>query len=104
MPANALIAFESAARHGNFTLAGRELRTSQAAMSRQIGKLETWLSVRLFERSPGVRLVAASRRGNPSERRRAVSAGALARSRRVRRSSRLPTHHLCPFDQVARVA
>ncbi len=50
-PANALIAFESAARHGNFTLAARELRTSQSAVSRQIGKLETWLSARLFERS-----------------------------------------------------
>ena len=50
-PANALIAFESAARHGNFTLAARELRTSQSAVSRQIGSLETWLSARLFERS-----------------------------------------------------
>ena len=49
--ANALIAFESAARHGNFTLAARELRTSQSAVSRQIGTLETWLSARLFERS-----------------------------------------------------
>ena len=50
-PANALIAFESAARHGNFTRAARELRTSQSAVSRQIGKLETWLSAPLFERS-----------------------------------------------------
>ena len=49
--ANALIAFESAARHGNFTLAARELRTSQSAVSRQIATLETWLSARLFERS-----------------------------------------------------
>ena len=50
-PANALIAFASVARHANFTLAARELRTSQAAVSRQIGKLDTWLSARLFERS-----------------------------------------------------
>ena len=50
-PANALIAFESTARHGSFTLAARELRISQSAVSRQIGNLETWLSVRLFERS-----------------------------------------------------
>ena len=49
--ANALIAFESAARHGNFTLAARELRTSQSAVSRQIGKLEAWLSAPLFKRS-----------------------------------------------------
>ena len=59
-PANALIAFESAARHGNFTLAARELRTSQSAVSRQISKLETWLSARLFERSrAGVTLTDA---------------------------------------------
>ena len=50
-PTNALIAFECAARHGNFTLAARELHTSQSAVSRQIGKLETWLSARLFERA-----------------------------------------------------
>jgi DNA-binding transcriptional LysR family regulator len=62
-PANALIAFESAARHGNFTLAARELRTSQSAVSRQVSKLETWLSARLFERSrAGATLTAAGER------------------------------------------
>ena len=63
-PANALIAFESAARHANFTLAARALRTSQAAVSRQIGKLGTWLPARLFETLP--------RRGHPDRRRRAL--------------------------------
>ncbi len=62
-PSNALIAFETAARHGNFTLAARELRTSQSAVSRQIAKLETWLSARLFERSrAGVTLTEAGER------------------------------------------
>ena len=62
-PANALIAFESAARHANFTLAARELRTSQAAVSRQIAKLETWLSARLFERArAGATLTDAGKR------------------------------------------
>ena len=62
-PANALVAFESAARHGSFTLAAGELRTSQAAVSRQIAKLETWLAARLFERSrAGVTLTEAGRR------------------------------------------
>ena len=62
-PANALLAFESAARHGNFTLAARELRTSQSAVSRQIGTLETWLAARLFERSrAGATLTDAGRR------------------------------------------
>ena len=50
-PANALLAFECAARHGSFTLAARELHTSQAAVSRHIAGLETWLAARLFERS-----------------------------------------------------
>ena len=63
LPANALLAFESAARHASFTLAARELRTSQAAISRQIAKLETWLSARLFERSrAGVTLTEAGER------------------------------------------
>ena len=48
--ANALIAFECAARHRNFTPAANELGTSQSAVSRHIGQFETWLSVRLFER------------------------------------------------------
>ena len=61
--ANALLAFESAARHANFTLAARELRTSQAAVSRQIARLETWLSARLFERSrAGATLTDAGKR------------------------------------------
>ena len=62
-PANALVAFESAARHASFTLAARELRTSQAAVSRHIAKLESWLAARLFERSrTGVTLTEAGRR------------------------------------------
>ena len=36
---------------GSCRSAARELRASQAAASRQIGKLETWLSAPLFERS-----------------------------------------------------
>ena len=62
-PTSALIAFESAARHANFTLAARELRTSQAAVSRQIARLETCLSARLFDRSrAGATLTDAGKR------------------------------------------
>ena len=62
-PASALMAFDSAARHASFTLAARELGTSQAAVSRQIAKLETWLSARLFERSrAGATLTDAGKR------------------------------------------
>ncbi len=62
-PSSALMAFDSAARHASFTLAARELGTSQAAVSRQIAKLETWLSARLFERSrAGATLTGAGER------------------------------------------
>ena len=58
-----LIAFESAARHGNFSQAARELHTSQSAISRHIAELEKHLSTRLFERSRiGVSLTDTGRR------------------------------------------
>ncbi len=49
-PLTALIAFESAARHMNFTRAAEELNVTQPAISHQIQMLETDLGVRLFER------------------------------------------------------
>lgn len=62
-PTSVLIAFESAARHGNFSRAARELRTSQSAISRHIASLERQLSTRLFERSrTGVSLTDAGNR------------------------------------------
>ena len=62
-PTSTLIAFESAARHGNFSHAARELHTSQSAISRHMARLETQLGARLFERSrTGVRLTEAGRR------------------------------------------
>ncbi len=58
-----LLAFESAARHGNFSHAARELETSQSAISRHMASLEKQLSARLFERSrTGVSLTEAGRR------------------------------------------
>ena len=48
---SALVAFESVARHGSFSRASRELRTSQPAMSRHVASLERHVSARLFERS-----------------------------------------------------
>ena len=49
-PLTALIAFESAARHMNFTRAAEELNVTQPAISHQIHMLEADLGVRLFER------------------------------------------------------
>lgn len=57
-----LIAFESAARLGNFSRAARELSTSQSAISRHIARLERQLSARLFDRArTGVSLTSAGR-------------------------------------------
>jgi len=45
-----LTSFVSAAQHGSFTRAAKELNLTQGAVSRQIHELESHLSVRLFER------------------------------------------------------
>jgi DNA-binding transcriptional LysR family regulator len=49
-PLNALATFEAAARHASFTHAAHELHVSQAAVSRQIARLEDDLGTRLFRR------------------------------------------------------
>jgi DNA-binding transcriptional LysR family regulator len=50
-PLTALIAFEAAARHLNFTRAASELNVTQPAISHQIHTLETDLGARLFDRN-----------------------------------------------------
>jgi LysR family glycine cleavage system transcriptional activator len=49
---NALLAFESAARHASFTRAARELGVTQTAISHQVRALEEDLGLSLFRRSP----------------------------------------------------
>lgn len=46
----ALTAFEAAARHNSFARAAEELSLTEGAISRQIGRLESFLGVALFER------------------------------------------------------
>ncbi len=46
----ALLAFETAARHGSFSRAAEELALTEGAVSRQIARLEDTLGVSLFER------------------------------------------------------
>lgn len=59
-PLNALRAFETAARCGNFTRAAQELFVTQGAVSRHVSSLEAWLKVTLFEREHhGIRLTLA---------------------------------------------
>lgn len=51
IPSNsALQAFEAAARHGSFARAADELALTEGAVSRQIGRLEAFLGITLFER------------------------------------------------------
>jgi DNA-binding transcriptional LysR family regulator len=49
---SAILAFEAAARHGNFSVAANELCLTPGAISKQIQKLEEDLVVCLFERHP----------------------------------------------------
>lgn len=49
-PLHALHAFESAARHGSYSLAANELHVTHSAVSQQIRSLESALGVTLFER------------------------------------------------------
>ncbi len=51
IPSNsALMAFEASARHGSFARAADEMALTEGAISRQIGRLEAFLGVTLFER------------------------------------------------------
>lgn len=49
-PLNALLVFETAARHCNFTRAAADLSVAQPAVTRQIAKLEGWIGTDLFNR------------------------------------------------------
>ncbi len=49
-PMNALLAFEAAARHLNFTRAAEELAVAQPAVTRHIANVESWLGVDVFKR------------------------------------------------------
>lgn len=61
-PLTALVAFEAAARHENFTLAAAELGRTQSAVSRQVKELETALGLTLFlRRHKRVRLTREGR-------------------------------------------
>ena len=66
-PLNGLLAFESAARLGNFAKAGEELNLSQATVSHRVRLLERHLGYHLFERLPrGLRLTESGKAYLPS--------------------------------------
>ena len=95
-PLNALAAFEAAARLGSFTLAGRELCVTQAAVSQQVRRLEEYLGVPLFlRRAPGIRLTPDGERYY-----RAVS-GAMETLRRQSAYLRRGAGPLCVVAQAS---
>jgi len=49
-PLDTLVFFETALRAGSFSAAAAELYVSQAAVSKRVKQLETWLGAELFER------------------------------------------------------
>jgi len=49
-PLDTFVFFEAALRHGSFTKAADELMVSQAAVSKRIHQLESWLDCALFSR------------------------------------------------------
>jgi len=49
-PLDTLVFFETALRAGSFSAAASELYVSQAAVSKRVKQLETWLGTELFER------------------------------------------------------
>jgi LysR family transcriptional regulator, glycine cleavage system transcriptional activator len=53
-PLNALLAFEVAARHGNFTRAALEMSVAQPAITRHVARLEDWIGAPLFRRNGSV--------------------------------------------------
>jgi LysR family glycine cleavage system transcriptional activator len=66
-PLNGLIAFESAARTGNFARAAEELNLTQSTVSHRVRMLESHLGYPLFERLPrGLRLTESGKAYLPS--------------------------------------
>jgi LysR family glycine cleavage system transcriptional activator len=66
-PLNGLIAFESAARTGNFARAAQELNLTQSTVSHRVRMLERHLGFPLFERLPrGLRLTESGKAYLPS--------------------------------------
>src|SRR6056297_39172 len=88
-PLNALATFESAARLASFTRAAEELHVSQAAVSRQVARLEQQLGTRLFHR--GRRRLALTGAGRRLQESVTTGLGEIARGvRRVRMSTDEP--------------
>lgn len=99
-------AFAETAETLHFGRAAEQLGTSQQALSKRVARLETLLSVRLFEREGGTRLTEAGRRFLPAAR-EALVAGerAVAAVTGAGSAVRIDTwgHLYAPMRTVAQV-
>jgi LysR family transcriptional regulator, glycine cleavage system transcriptional activator len=80
-PLKALMAFEAASRHGNFSRAAEELGVTPSAISHHIQKLEDFLGVQVFSRHAGRAALTAAGRTYASEIERAF--GTIAGATRL---------------------
>ena len=91
-PTNALVVFEAAGRHMNFTRAAKELDVTQSAVSRQIQLLEEFLGFSVFQRqSRGLSLTAVAaelemRHANRMASAKAAESAATARAMAAHRN------------------
>ena len=100
-PLNAIRAFETAARHLNFSRAAEELGVTQGAISKQILALEDIIGARLFERRPGgLSLTNEGRALNES-----ISPAFTMLGDAFRRYSRRPPRsNICRISTLASIA
>jgi LysR family glycine cleavage system transcriptional activator len=83
-PLNALRVFEAAARFESFSAAADELCVTHGAVSRQVGQLEAWLGLNLFERRGRRVVLTAPGRAYQSEISAALDRIALATNEQLR--------------------
>lgn len=87
---NALVTFEAVARLSSFTLAARELRVTQGAVSRGVAGLEAWLGISLFLRNGKLVTLTEVGRAYREEVSAALDKMAVATARVVDGGSRAP--------------
>ncbi|CAG9246109.1 Transcriptional regulator [Paraburkholderia unamae] len=87
-PLNTLRAFDAAARHRSFTLAGEELCVTHGAISKQVQLLESWLGVQVFVRTN--RSIALTENGKRFHAEIALVLDRIARSADAMREQQSP--------------
>jgi DNA-binding transcriptional LysR family regulator len=101
-PLASLRVFDAVARHGSFTLAADELAITQAAVSRQIKRLEEDLGTALFERGHrSIGITPAGRKLQRAVRRAFVAIGAATEEITAHRRARRLSISVSPYFSAA---